>query len=404
MPASASGSTRRSPNPASTSPAGNGSPRAGGSATIDEIADRVQDPESGARVYAAARLAIDPDTMQERTFLRMLAGPSTSTRCGRAGRIRPRGLTGATLPCTPQAGKPSNCSPASATAPAGSPYCLVGGLALLAAIGVGGRPAAAGRGQPQRTPDPAGAASAGSCSGSSPSASPPSRSGGWSRRSRCRRVTLAVPLGQGLATGPAPRQRRHLWRPRRLDDAGGAGRGTAQAEDQGARDWTAWLLQQPFGQWLVGAVGLIVIGAGLAFAWKAWKGDVCKRLSVPHDAATGCAMSALRLCRAGAHLRADRRLPDRGGDSRAGRARSRASAARPGPAGRALWLGAARPDRRGLAPSGMFGLVQARYRRIDRRTSTRRAAPWRISRDENRRRLSWRRRCRFAPSSCSASP
>ncbi|GJD66141.1 tellurite resistance TerB family protein [Methylobacterium frigidaeris] len=42
-------------------------------ATIDEIADRVQDPEAGARVYAAARLAIDPDTMQERTFLRMLA-------------------------------------------------------------------------------------------------------------------------------------------------------------------------------------------------------------------------------------------------------------------------------------------------------------------------------------------
>jgi uncharacterized membrane protein YebE (DUF533 family) len=42
-------------------------------ATIDEIADRVRDPEAGARVYAAARLAIDPDTMQERTFLRQLA-------------------------------------------------------------------------------------------------------------------------------------------------------------------------------------------------------------------------------------------------------------------------------------------------------------------------------------------
>ncbi|MGX7703907.1 DUF533 domain-containing protein [Methylobacterium sp. Gmos1] len=42
-------------------------------ATIDEIADRVRDPQAGARVYAAARLAIDPDTMQERTFLRMLA-------------------------------------------------------------------------------------------------------------------------------------------------------------------------------------------------------------------------------------------------------------------------------------------------------------------------------------------
>ena len=42
-------------------------------ATIDEIADRVATPEAGARVYAAARLAIDPDTMQERAFLRMLA-------------------------------------------------------------------------------------------------------------------------------------------------------------------------------------------------------------------------------------------------------------------------------------------------------------------------------------------
>ncbi|TGE00552.1 DUF533 domain-containing protein [Methylobacterium nonmethylotrophicum] len=42
-------------------------------ATIDEIADRVQDPAAAARVYAAARLAVDPDTMQERTFLRLLA-------------------------------------------------------------------------------------------------------------------------------------------------------------------------------------------------------------------------------------------------------------------------------------------------------------------------------------------
>ncbi|KMO32633.1 hypothetical protein VQ02_23235 [Methylobacterium variabile] len=42
-------------------------------ASIDEIADRVQDPATAARVYAAARLAVDPDTMQERTFLRMLA-------------------------------------------------------------------------------------------------------------------------------------------------------------------------------------------------------------------------------------------------------------------------------------------------------------------------------------------
>ncbi|GJE00251.1 DUF533 domain-containing protein [Methylobacterium isbiliense] len=40
---------------------------------VDEIADRVADPDAAARVYAAARLAIDPDTVQERTFLAQLA-------------------------------------------------------------------------------------------------------------------------------------------------------------------------------------------------------------------------------------------------------------------------------------------------------------------------------------------
>jgi uncharacterized membrane protein YebE (DUF533 family) len=33
----------------------------------------VQTPEKAAQVYAAARLAIDPDTLQEREFLRQLA-------------------------------------------------------------------------------------------------------------------------------------------------------------------------------------------------------------------------------------------------------------------------------------------------------------------------------------------
>jgi uncharacterized membrane protein YebE (DUF533 family) len=42
-------------------------------ATVDDIADRVQTPEKAAQVYAAARLAIDPDTRQEREFLRQLS-------------------------------------------------------------------------------------------------------------------------------------------------------------------------------------------------------------------------------------------------------------------------------------------------------------------------------------------
>jgi Uncharacterized protein conserved in bacteria len=41
--------------------------------TVDEIADGVEDPEKAAQVYAAALLAIDPDTLQEHEFLRQLA-------------------------------------------------------------------------------------------------------------------------------------------------------------------------------------------------------------------------------------------------------------------------------------------------------------------------------------------
>jgi uncharacterized membrane protein YebE (DUF533 family) len=40
---------------------------------VDELADGVSTPEFGAQVYAAARVAIEPDTLQEREFLRGLA-------------------------------------------------------------------------------------------------------------------------------------------------------------------------------------------------------------------------------------------------------------------------------------------------------------------------------------------
>lgn len=42
-------------------------------ASVDELAEAVETPEKAAQVYAAARVAIDPDTMQEREFLRQLA-------------------------------------------------------------------------------------------------------------------------------------------------------------------------------------------------------------------------------------------------------------------------------------------------------------------------------------------
>ena len=41
--------------------------------------------------------------------------------------------------------------------------------------------------------------------------------------------------------------------------------------DSGTRDWTAWLLQQPFGRWLVGVAGLAIIGAGIAHMIKGYR-------------------------------------------------------------------------------------------------------------------------------------
>lgn len=61
------------------------------------------------------------------------------------------------------------------------------------------------------------------------------------------------------------------------------GQGSGGGEDQAAQGWTAWLMSQPFGRWLVGLAGLAVVGAGLGFVWKAWRGNVAERLTVPSD-------------------------------------------------------------------------------------------------------------------------
>jgi hypothetical protein len=42
-------------------------------ATVEELSAGITDPEKAAQVYTAARLGIDPDTIQEREFLRQLA-------------------------------------------------------------------------------------------------------------------------------------------------------------------------------------------------------------------------------------------------------------------------------------------------------------------------------------------
>jgi len=48
----------------------------------------------------------------------------------------------------------------------------------------------------------------------------------------------------------------------------------------GSQDWTAWLLRQPFGRWVVGVAGFAVIGAGLAHIWKGWQAEFEKYLDM----------------------------------------------------------------------------------------------------------------------------
>lgn len=50
----------------------------------------------------------------------------------------------------------------------------------------------------------------------------------------------------------------------------GAGSGTGGSGDGSGQDWTAWLLSQPFGPWLVAGVGVVIAGAGVAHFFKAW--------------------------------------------------------------------------------------------------------------------------------------
>ena len=48
------------------------------------------------------------------------------------------------------------------------------------------------------------------------------------------------------------------------------GWGGSGGEGGSEKEWTAWLLNQPFGPWLVGAVGITIVGVGIAHFIKAW--------------------------------------------------------------------------------------------------------------------------------------
>jgi hypothetical protein len=58
------------------------------------------------------------------------------------------------------------------------------------------------------------------------------------------------------------------------------GRGGAGGGDQEAEHWTARLMAQPLGPWLVAAVGLGVVGYGAYQLYAAWDAKLSKRLSL----------------------------------------------------------------------------------------------------------------------------
>jgi hypothetical protein len=139
--------------------------------------------------------------------------------------------------------------------------------------------------------------------------------------------------------------------------AGGGG-----GEEQSARDWTAWLLARPFGRWLVGGVGLAVVGAGLGMAHVAWSASFMRRLGC--NAATarwviplgrvGHAARAMVFVTIGVFVLVAAWQADPGEARGLGGA---LLALRAQPFGRALFALVAL----GLAA---FGFVEARYRRI----------------------------------------
>lgn len=85
--------------------------------------------------------------------------------------------------------------------------------------------------------------------------------------------------------------------------------GVSTSDDPAARDWTAWLMAQPFGPWLVGGIGFGFIGAAVGSVYAAWRTDFqAEMMMSPTNAPMGCPRVPLRLMRPRIRLAGHRRL------------------------------------------------------------------------------------------------
>jgi hypothetical protein len=58
------------------------------------------------------------------------------------------------------------------------------------------------------------------------------------------------------------------------------------SSSSGTQDWTARLLSQPFGQWLVGLIGALILGLGFYQVYKAYKAKFRKEMKLNEMSAT----------------------------------------------------------------------------------------------------------------------
>jgi len=65
-----------------------------------------------------------------------------------------------------------------------------------------------------------------------------------------------------------------------VDMIRGAAASAGGGDDEGIRDWTAWLMSFPLGVWLVGGVGLGVMAYGAVQVYKGWTSDLDDQLSL----------------------------------------------------------------------------------------------------------------------------
>jgi hypothetical protein len=143
---------------------------------------------------------------------------------------------------------------------------------------------------------------------------------------------------------------------------GAGGQGGGNGEDS----LTAWLMGQPFGRWLVGALGIAVVVAGLFQMWRGYTKKYQKRLDVPSAHAPKIhAVSLFGLAARGAVFVVVGGLFVYAAltvnPQQAGSTTEALDYIRQLPFGRFLYGLAAL----GLVAFGLYGLVQARYRRID---------------------------------------